>query len=241
MRRLSSRFACLLFSLVACISCNSAAAVVLPWYNGILADIGTDTPCGGSGSEIRVDGYTGQSWASATAMPAVGEVFYTHLVLGHPGNPCLGSAIGIELILPPGVNTAISAADPVFCFSRLPPNAQHNNYLLDNLALDSGYGCPQSFSPGIQGLAIYAPNGGAGGGSWGMAAGFFLELLVPLKATSQQNGNNSISFRVNPDIGVVGYPGVRAYITTDVIFRTSMEDQDLTLDICTVTPIAQGC
>jgi hypothetical protein len=241
MSRLRSRLTYWLFGLAACTFFNPAGAVVLPWYNGVLANIGTDMPCNGSGSEVRVDGYAGQSLLPPNFTPAVGEVFYTHLVLGHPGNPCLGSVIGIELILPAGVNTAISAADPVFCFSRLPPNAQHNNFLLDNLATDPGYGCPQAFSQGLQGLAIYAPHGGAGGGSWGMVAGFFLELLVPLKASAPQNGSNSIYFRVNPDIGVLGYPSVPANVNSDVIFRSPMENQDLTLDICTVAPIAQGC
>lgn len=235
------RFACLLFGLLACAAFNSAAAVVLPWYNGPFEfQIGTDTPCGGSGSEPRVNGYAGQSLLPPNRTPAVGEVFYTHLVLGHPGNPCFGSAVGIELLLPAGVSTAISAADPVFCFARLPANGQHAD-LLDNLAGDPGYGCPQALSQGIQGLAIYAPNGGAGGGSWGMAVGFYLEFLVPLRATTSQNGSNSIYFRVNPDIGVGGYPGVPAQVNSDVIFRSPMENQDLTLDICTVTPIAQGC
>jgi len=74
-----------------------------------------------------------------------------------------------------------------------------------------------------------------------MAAGFFLEFLVPLRASVQQEGNNSIIFRVNPDIGVIGYPSVPAQVNAEVIFRTPFEDQGLTLGICTVTPIAQGC
>ncbi len=52
---------------------------------------------------------------------AVGEIFYAKLVLGAPGNPCLGRAVDIQLLLPSGVTTAISAANPVFCFARLPP------------------------------------------------------------------------------------------------------------------------
>ena len=74
-----------------------------------------------------------------------------------------------------------------------------------------------------------------------MAAGFFLELLVPLRATSVQPGSTSIRFRVNPDVGVVGYPSVPLLVNNDVLFRTPFEDNLLTLDICTVTPIASGC
>ena len=240
MSRSRSGFTCFLFALAAGTFSASAPAVVLTWNNGLIEDIGTDTPCNGSGSEIRVQGYTGQSLLPPNFAPAIGEIFYAHLVLSHPGNPCAGSAVGLELLLPSGVATAVSVDNPVFCFARVPANGQHG-ILLYNLANDAGYGCPQTLPPGLQGLAIYAPNGGAGGGSWGMAAGFFLEFLVPLKASAPQLGNNSIYFRVNPDIGVVGYPNVPVYVNSDVIFRAPFENQDLTLDICTLTPIAQGC
>jgi hypothetical protein len=174
-------------------------------------------------------------------LPAVGEVFYAKLVLSHPGNPCAGSAVGIELLLPAGVTTAISADNPVFCYARTPPNVNHNFYLLIDLGTDPGYGCPQVFSQGFQGQAILAPHGGVGGGAWGMAAGFYLEFMVPLKSVVAQNGTNQIYFRVNPDLNVVGYTNVALYVNSDTIFRSPMEDLSLTLDICTLTPTAQGC
>ena len=93
---------------------------------------------------------------------------------------------------------------------------------------------PESRSP-------VGPTAAADGGSWGMAVGFYLEFLVPLKASLPQNGAHSIVFRVNPDIGVVGYPDVCAQVNADVIFGTPFEDQQLTLAICTIPPIAQGC
>jgi hypothetical protein len=229
----------------------AAAEPILPWYDGALnPQIGTDTACLSSPpiTETRVAAYSGYTYmppAQATSiplaqMPAVGEVFYTKLILSHPGNPCAGSAIGIELLLPAGVSPAISADNPLFCFARLPANQNHG-VLLDNLATDPGYGCPQTLPNGVQGLALYAPNGGAGGGSWGMAVGFYLEFMVPLKSSVAQNGSNQIYFRVNPDIGVVGYTNVPLYVNSDVIFRTPMEDQLLSLDVCSITPVAQGC
>ena len=229
------------------VTAGSAAAemtvpnVVLPWYNGVISNVGTNLSCSIPPLvEIRVQGYVGWSLQPPSRTPAVGEIFYAHLVLGHPGNPCAGSAIGIELLLPPGVATAASASDPAFCFARTPPTPTRPFPLLINLANDAGYGCPQVFPQGLEGLRITPPQGGAGGG-WGMAAGFFLELLVPLRATSVQPGTTSIRFRVNPDIGVVGYPSVPLLVNGDVLFRTSFEDNQLTLDICTVTPLASGC
>jgi hypothetical protein len=74
-----------------------------------------------------------------------------------------------------------------------------------------------------------------------MAAGFWLEFMVPLKSSVAQNGANQIYFRVNPDIGVIGYTNVPLYVNSDTIFRSPLEDLSLTLDICTLTPTAQGC
>jgi hypothetical protein len=74
-----------------------------------------------------------------------------------------------------------------------------------------------------------------------MAAGFYLEFLVPLKSSVAQNGANQIYFRINPDIGVVGYTNEALYVNSDTIFRSTIEDMSLTLDICGVTPIGQGC
>jgi hypothetical protein len=253
MSRFASRFAALLFGiLIASLAARADATVVLPWYDGVLnPQIGQDYPCPPASPilETRVAGYSGYTYRPPqqstsipfAQLPAVGELFYAKLVLSHPGNPCAGSAIGIELLLPAGVTTAISADNPLFCFARVPPNSQHANYLLYNLANDSGYGCPQTLPNGLEGLALYAPHGGVGGGSWGMAAGFYLEFMVPLRSSVPQNGTNQISFRVNPDIGVVGYTNIPLYVNSDVIFRASSEDQNLTLDLCAIAPLAQGC
>ncbi len=216
--------------------------IVLPWFNGIISSVGTDIACLSDPpiSEIRVQGFAGYTLVPPNRTPAVGEVFYTHIVLSHPGNPCSGSTVAIELILPAGLQTAASAADPAFCFARVPATSQRPFPLLINLGNDSGYGCPQVFPVGLEGLRVAPPLGGLGGG-WGMAAGFYLELLVPLRASAPQSGSNSIRFRVNPDIGVVGYPSVALLVNSDVLFRTPFEDNQLTLDICTISPTASGC
>lgn len=215
---------------------------ILPWFNGLISNVGTDTACLSDPpfSEIRVQGYAGYTLVPPNRTPAVGEVFYSHLVLSHPGNPCTGSAVSIELMLPTGVQMAASSSDPAFCFARVPATAQRPYPLLINLGNDSGYGCPQVYPIGLEGLRIAPPLGGLGGG-WGMAAGFFLELLVPLRATAPQAGNNEIRFRVNPDIAVVGYPAIGIVVNNDVLFRSPFEDNQLTLDICTISPSASGC
>jgi hypothetical protein len=241
-----------LIALIAGVFSSTASAdiFIYPWYDGVLTSpIGTDTACNTTITETRVSAYSGITYYPPlqtvsipfAQFPAPGEIFYAKLVVAHPGNPCFGSAVGIEILLPAGVTTAMSADFPLFCFSILPPNSQHSDYKLDNLAGDVGYGCPQTLTQGVQGLAIYAPHGGAGGGSWGMAAGFWLEFMVPLRASAPQNGSNQIYFRVNPDIGVVGYAGVPLIVNADTIFRTPNEDQNLSLDICGVATTITGC
>src|SRR3569623_94095 len=81
------------------------ANLVLPWYNGGLQNIGSDIACLSDPpiQEIRVQGYAGFSLLPPTKTPAVGEVYYTHLVLRHPGDPCFGRAVGVGVILPAGV------------------------------------------------------------------------------------------------------------------------------------------
>ena len=217
----------------------AAMAQILPWYNGVIQNIGIDTACLSNPpiSEVRVQGYAGFSLIPPNRTPAVGEVFYTHLVLSHPGNPCAGSAVAIELLLPAGVQTANSAANPAFCFAV---SGTSNNLI--NLGNDAGYGCPQAYGTGLQGLAVIPPRGGIGNsGAWGMARGFWLELLIPLRATQPQSGSNSIAWRVNPDIGVVGYPQIPLFVNNDVIFRSSIEDNLLTLDVCGIVPKPAGC
>jgi hypothetical protein len=241
------------FGVAACVSVASAQTtewapgsdaadqinMILPWYNGVFQNIGSDVACLSDPPivEIRVQGYTGFTLVPPSTSPAVGEVFYTHLVLSHPGNPCAGSAVAIELLLPAGIAPANSAANPAFCFAV----SGISNQLID-LGNDAGYGCPQTYVQGLQGLAVIPPHGGIGGsGAWGMARGFWIELLIPLQATQPQSGTQSIAWRVNPDIGVVGYPSVPAFVNDDVIFRTANEDNQLTLEICGITPTPGGC
>lgn len=251
MSRSSSTLAGLLLALFAGALPTHAEATVLQWFYGpINPQIGQDIACLSDPPilETRVAGYSAYTYwppyqspsIPLAQLPAVGEVFYAKLVLSHPGNPCAGSAVGIEILLPSGVTTAVSAGNPAFCFARVPPNQQHADYRLINLGNDAGYGCPQTYQQGIQGLAILAPNGGAGGGSWGMFAGSWLELLIPLKSSVAQNGSNQIYFRINPDIAVVGYTNSYLYVNSDTIFRAPMEDTDLTLDLCSLGPTT-GC
>lgn len=235
MRRLLSS---LIVAAVTCLAATKpASALQLPWFDGVFKSIGTNIACVSDPPIIqtRVQAYTGYTLLPPNRTPAVGEVFYTHLIISHPGNPCGGSVIGLELLLPNGVTPAISAENPAFCFARVP-----NGPRLINLGNDSGYGCPQQLTQGLEGWAFRAPLNVADGGAWRSGQGFWLEFLVPVSASSIQNGSE-IRWRVNPDVGVVGYPAVPIFVNNDVLFRTSAEGNVLSLDICSLTPVAQGC
>ena len=209
----------------------------MPWVKGPIARIGTVQACLSNPPRYtdRVLAYAGFSHPPPLRTPAVGEVFYTHVLIGHPGNPCSGSAVGLELILPPGVQIAYSPANPVFCFS-----ARGNPLVLYNLDVDADYGCPTTFPQGLEGYMVIPKRGGLGS-AWGMHQGFYIEILVPLIATQAQAGNNLIRWRINPDIGVVGYAQIGPQVNNDVLFRSAMEDDMLTLDLCTLSPTPQGC
>ncbi|WP_440224571.1 hypothetical protein ACQQ2N_04940 [Dokdonella sp. MW10] len=216
--------------------------LVLRWWDGVITQVGSVTACLSDPPLVqpRTMGYTGYTLLPPNFNPAVGEVFYTHLVLSHPGNPCAPSAVGLELILPPGVTTAASTQNPAFCFARLPATQSNPVPRVINFENEPDYGCPQVFPVGFEGVRVMPPRGTAGG-AWLMHFGFWIELLIPLRASQPQPGSTQIRWRVNPDVGVVGYPAVNLMVTNEVIFRSALEDNQLTLDVCRVAPIALGC
>ena len=251
---MSQRFRPFLQAAAACLFALSSAAfaqapvpltlegvdAITPWFNGAITSIGTVQYCLSDPPiyATRVMAYAGFSHPPPNFSPAVGEVFYTHVLIGHPGNPCTGSAVGLELILPPGIEIANSADNPVFCFSMVPSPSNH----LINLDTDVDYGCPTSFPQGLEGYAVIPQRGGLGhSGAWGMFMGFYLEILIPLRATQVQLGNNPIAWRINPDVGLVGYAQVGPQVNGDVIFRDALENTLLNLDLCTLTPTPAGC
>ncbi|MDC8012102.1 hypothetical protein [Tahibacter soli] len=211
--------------------------VVVRWFNGGLVNVGTNTACISDPPifQVRTSGYAGFSYLPPSNPPGVGEVFYTHVLVSHPGNPCGGSVVGLELILPPGIQTAISTTDPVFCFGITPNN------VLFNYANEATYGCPQTLPQGLEGLAVRAPRGGAGGGGWAMRQGSWMEIFVPLKSSVVQNGDQKIRWRLNPAIAVVGYLETPVFVDDDVIFRTSQEDIVLPVELCSGSQPPQGC
>jgi len=219
---------CIAFTiLMLCASASaSLGAATLTFYNGVLANVGTDDACITGTLEILEQAYAGFSLRQSTYTPAVGEVWYAHVVISHPGNPCSGgSATGIEILLPPSTTFAIDADNPVFCALR-----DHSNQV--TVYYRQNQGCPQAPSTGVEGYAFWAYSGSTAE-PWIIATGTWLELMIPLRTSAVLNGSNT-TFRINPDLGVVGYAAVGTYVNHDVIFRDDMENDGLVPDICTL-------
>ena len=67
-----------------------------------------------------------------------------------------------------------------------------------------------------------------------IATGTFLELMIPLRSTTPLTAQ-TLQFRVNPDLGVFGYPQVGVYVTGDVVFRNDLEYDQIVPDVCTIS------
>ncbi|HET8899373.1 MAG TPA: hypothetical protein VFN09_11440, partial [Rhodanobacteraceae bacterium] len=208
-----------------------AAAVQMQWFNGVIANAGTDIACLSDPPivEIRAQGYAGFSVYPGPSSPAVGELFYTHVVVSHPGNPCGGgSVVHLALRLPEGVHYAISTANPVFCFQRTRPNPFPNGpaqlYFISN--------CPQQPQGGSDGDG-FDPVGPNGVVPWEMVQGQWIEVMVPLVADRVFQGNASIEWVINPDIAVYGYPRQVLLVNDDVVFRYDFDGGlHLPIDLC---------
>ena len=105
--------------LITALATQPSPGATLAFYNGVLANVGTDSNCITSFSETREQAYDGFTLRNGTLTPHIGERWYAHVVISHPGDPCSGgSETGIEILLPPSTTFAIDADDPVYCAVR---------------------------------------------------------------------------------------------------------------------------
>ena len=193
--------------------------------NGGISSIGTDNNCFTTMPETLESAYDGFSVRNGGYTPAVGEIWYAHVYISHPGNPCSGgNANSIEILPPPSTVFAIDANYPVFCVLHSYSTGLTTVYYRQD------QGCPQAPSQGVEGYAFWAYNGNQAQ-PWLIASYAYLELLIPLRSSAPLNGNN-MRFRVNPDIGVVGYEDVGVLVNDDVVFRDDAEGITLIPDLC---------
>jgi uncharacterized repeat protein (TIGR02543 family) len=115
-------------------------------------------------------GYWGDDQAT---WPAVGDVFYTRVMMANVGNVCSGYyAAHMELILPAGTALAIDAANPIRCYANRfsdPPGAANN--------------CPTSLSVGSYGYNLDST-----AGPWALPMGWMIQVWVPIYSTKKMSG-----------------------------------------------------
>jgi hypothetical protein len=113
-------------------------------------------------------------------VPRTGDVFYVRTIPGRVGNGCgIGMSAHVEIVLPPGVTTAVSSAHPVRC-----------NYMeIDTAAVTPAAGCPQSAQQGVYGAAFDHAAGGSIS-PWEIAYGQALIIEIPLRSTRRLAGTS---------------------------------------------------
>jgi hypothetical protein len=178
----------------------------------------------------RMQGYVGfASRMPGRRTPAVGEVYYAHLVLSHPNNNCAGgSATYIEFAPPPNTQLAVSADNPLFCFWRRHDSWSGINSIgtLYNMAGN----CNQNPSVGTYGGYNLRPIN-TSDPVWIVPNYSYMEFLIPLRSFAPLNGQTARG-TLNPDVGVVAHATAPVYVNNDVIFRDSFQWMNLYLDIC---------
>jgi len=195
--------------------------------DGGILGIGSDVGCGTSISETLESAFDGFSVRNGT-YPAVGEVWYAHVYVSHPGNPCNGGNYnGIQIALPASTAFAISADYPVFCALYSPVDTFTKVYYRQD------QGCPQAPSAGDVGYYFWAYDG-LTAQPWLIVSYAVLELLIPLRSSAPINGQ-SLGFRIKPDVALAGDVSVGVYVDGDIIFRDDAEGITLYPELCGVS------
>ena len=221
---------------------SPARAERVNWYNAGYKNIGTNSNCIIGNTEIMTAAYAGYSVFGNTPWVATQQVFYTHLIVTQLGNTCVPNAVVIDFNLPAGLELAVSATDPVFCFGLFPGSSSDPRRRLANYANDPDYGCPQNFPLGTFGYQLSAPRGGWSGGTWGMMQGVWLEFMIPVRATRILAANAQVGFRVNPRLGVYDTVSTPAILGNgERIFRSSLVVIELPVELCQLQGPILGC
>jgi hypothetical protein len=215
---------------------DKAHATDISWWNGNFVSTDLIFSCVVGTLEYRMQAYVGYGLHPGNRTPAVGEVWYAHLVISHPGNVCAGgSATGIHFVPPPNTQLAVSGADPLFCFWRRHDSWQgvESYGTLFNMAGN----CNQNPPWTANGYSLHAINPTQ---PWVIPNYSWMEFLIPLRSTAPVSGADNTWVRLNPDLGVFAYPSVSAIVNNDVMFRDSFDGTWLFLDLCTLSHTA-GC
>jgi hypothetical protein len=116
-------------------------------------------------------------FADPKALPRVGQTFYSRVFLGGVGEPCADQAASMELVLPLGVELAITAKTPVRCLALTAKTSSR---------ITAAQGCPTRAQRGSYGLRF--PRATRKDGLWALPAGEGVFVDVPLRSSRKLNG-----------------------------------------------------
>lgn len=109
------RLACLALALLGSLLVAAPAVAQPTWVAGALQE--TDIlSCIQNIPENGTGAYLAYLDPDEGVAPQTGEVYYVAVVVAGLGNNCAGTIYNPQLILPPGTEPAISAANPIYCF-----------------------------------------------------------------------------------------------------------------------------
>ena len=114
-------------------------------------------------------------------LPRVGEVFYVSAIVGAVGAPCVEqSLLMTEVVLPRGVQLAISSDNPVRCVYEEAGR---------ETAVSAAQGCPQAAQNGAYGHSLNRT--GSLGPVWALPLGPLLRIEVPVRSSRPLRGSGA--------------------------------------------------
>ncbi len=153
------------------------ALLTVTWYDGLYTN-STITNCpsiiqGFPYEEKGINAYTGFSADPVAGLPAIGQVFYAHVVIHGMGNACSGQRAFIDIQPPANTSIVISTTNPVKCYAGGAPVSPASD-------------CPQTLpaSPYHSGAyAIYSTDT-AHALTWPVPQGAIWEFLIPMVSST---------------------------------------------------------
>lgn len=136
----------------------------------------------GIGQPLLITGAVAQVgfYADPKALPKVGQTFTARVFIGGAGQPCADQAASMELVLPRGVELAITQKKPVRCLSITQQKISR---------LTPSQGCPRRAQRGSYGLLF--PRTTRQDGLWALPPGEGFMVDVPLRSSRKLNGIRS--------------------------------------------------
>ena len=117
--------------------------------------------------------------ADKKRLPRVGQAFYVRTQPAAVGRPCANQAVGVELVLPRGVRTAITRKRRIRCFYIDIDTRKKTR-------VTRGQGCPRRTGRGVYGRSLNRK--GSKGPAWDLPYGKELSLEVPLRSSRRLKG-----------------------------------------------------